>query len=691
MYNVNYLIKILIPLLLIFSPIYSQKVNPENIEIIRDNYGVPHVYSKTDKELAYGLAWVHSEDDFKTIQEAYLAGNSLLSKHIGLRGAPVDFLAQLIQSDEVIDSLFNTIDKDFIDIVDGYAQGINRYAELNPNEVLVKKLFPITPKKMLKYSFLQLFISSEGDRAVRAIFENNFESLNFQRRNELGSNLFSFSTKKTKNGETYMAVNTHQPLDGPTSWYEVHLESEEGTSIIGATFAGAPCILTGSNKNLAWTHTVNRPDKTDVYQLEMVKNSKIKYYFDNKILKLKKYRGKAFIKIFGIPIKVSKKYYSSVYGPTLKNKTGFFSVRTGSLHKVRALEQWWKMNKAKNFKEFYSILEMNEIPGYNIGYADKDDNIFYISNGLIPKRNDKYKWTGVLPGNTSETLWTEYYKTSELPQVINPESGYIYNANHSPFKSTSLDENPKPKDFATNMGFETFDNNRSTRIFELVESYDAIDYEAFKTIKYDNKFPTPFNYNFMNINNIMEMSPENYPEISDILEQIQKWDRITDANSTGAGAYAMFYYTLADKYFYKSYYDRNFSKSLIADCLREVKNRMIKHFKTTSVKLGDFQKLVRGTKEIPIFGMPDVITAMNASKYKDGKVQVTHGESYIQLVKFSSKGTEIESVISYGSSDHKDSPHYNDQMDIYSKFQTKKMSFDRNYVIKNAKKTYNPE
>ena len=226
MYNVNYLIKILIPLLLIFSPIYSQKVNPENIEIIRDNYGVPHVYSKTDKELAYGLAWVHSEDDFKTIQEAYLAGNSLLSKHIGLRGAPVDFLAQLIQSDEVIDSLFNTIDKDFIDIVDGYAQGINRYAELNPNEVLVKKLFPITPKKMLKYSFLQLFISSEGDRAIRAIFENDFESLNFQRRNELGSNLFSFSTKKTKNGETYMAVNTHQPLDGPTSWYEVHLESE---------------------------------------------------------------------------------------------------------------------------------------------------------------------------------------------------------------------------------------------------------------------------------------------------------------------------------------------------------------------------------------------------------------------------------------------------------------------------------
>ena len=669
----------------------AQNINTNNIEIIRDSFGVPHIYTKTDAELGYGLAWVHSEDDFKTIQEAYLAGNSLLSKHIGLRGAPVDFLSQLIRSDEIIDSLYNTIDKNFIEVVKGYAHGINRYAELNPNEVLVKKLFPITPKKMLKYSFLQLFISSEGDRAVRAIFENNFKSLTFQRRNELGSNLFSFSTNKTRNGETYMAVNTHQPLDGPTSWYEVHLESEEGTSIIGATFAGAPCVLSGTNKNLAWTHTVNRPDKTDIYQLEMVKNSKRKYFFDDKILKLKKYRGKAFIKILGIPIKVSKKYYSSVYGPTLKNKTGFFSVRTGSLFKVRGLEQWWKMNKASSFKEFYSILEMNEIPGYNIGYADKDDNIFYISNGLIPKRNNKYKWTDVLPGNTSETLWTEYYKTSELPQVINPKSGYIYNANHSPFKSTSLNENPNPQNFNSNMGFETFDNNRSTRIFELIESFNAIDYKDFKTIKYDNKFPTPFNYNFMDINNIVEMDPKNYPEISDLLEQIQKWDRVTDTNSTGAGAYAMFYYTLAEKYFYKSYYDRNFSKNLIVDCLKDVKEKMIKYFNSSTVKLGEYQKLVRGNKEMPIFGMPDVITAMTASKYRNGKIQVTHGESYIQLVKFSNKGVEIESIISYGSSDHKDSPHYNDQMELYSKFKTKKMSFDKDYVLKNARTTYNPK
>ena len=396
------------------------------------------------------------------------------------------------------------------------------------------------------------------------------------------------------------------------------------------------------------------------------------------------------MKILGIPFKVFKKYYRSIYGPTLKNKTGYFSVRTPALEEVRGLEQWWRMNKTKSFKEFYDVLKMEALPGYNIGYADKNDTIFYISNGIIPKRNNAYNWTTIVPGNTKKTLWNEYYKTEELPQVISPESGYVYNANHSPFKSTSLDENPDPKDYAKNMNFELYDNNRSTRIFELINSYESIDYNAFKEIKYDHTFPTPFTYSFMSVNNLFEMNPDDYPEIKELLLEIQNWDRKTNIESVGAGTYAMFYYNL-DKYYRKGYINRNFGKDIIAQALRDVKEKMLKNFKTTKVKLGDYQKLVRGDKEIPIWGMQDVITAMNSSNYKDGKIRVTHGESYIQFAKFTENKTEIESIISYGASDHKDSEHYSDQMDIYKKFGTKKMSFDKEFNYKNAKKIYNPK
>ena len=680
---------VLITLLLFLNSNVSQ-INPNNIEIVRDNYGVPHIYGKTDAEVAYGLAWSHSEDDFKTIQQGYLAGNGLLSKHIGIKGAAADFLTQLIESKETVDKLFNTLSPDFVKIAQGYAQGINKYAELHPKEILEKSLFPVTVKKMLRYSFLQLFISNEAGGLVSSIVSNNVPRPNPIKAEMNGSNTFAFNSIKTGKKETYLAINTHQPLDGPTSWYEAHLISEEGTNIIGATFAGAPTLLIGANQNLAWAHTVNYPDKADVFELEMHPTKKWHYLVDGETYKLEKKQAKLFVKFLGIRIKINKKYFTSIYGPTLKNKSGFYSVRTPSLFTIKSLEQWWRLNKANSFTEFYNILKKNDLPGYNIGYADKNDTIFYISNGIIPKRNDQYDWRKVVPGNTKKTLWDSYYKTEELPQVLNPKSGYVYNANHSPFKSTSKEENPIAENFAKNMGYELYDNNRSTRLYNLINSYDKIDYQDFKKIKYDRTLPTPLNYNYVNVNELFEMNPNDYPEISDLIQVIQNWNREANVESFGAGAYAMVYYNLG-KYYPKLKEDKIVSKEMLEECLKEVKLKMIKSFGTINVRLGDYQKLVRGNKEISIFGMPDVITAMRGVDYKDGKIKITHGESYIELVKFVDGKVEIESVISYGSSDHEDSPHYNDQMEMYSKFETKKMTFNKEKIYKNSKKIYNPK
>ena len=671
-----------------FSPISSQ-INPKNIEIVRDQYGVPHIYGKTDAEVAYGLAWAHSEDDFKTIQQGYLAGNGLLSKHIGINGAGADLITQVIESKETVNKLFHTLSPEFVKVLEGYSAGMNKYAETYPEKVLVKKLFPITPRKMARYSFLQLFIANGADRLVRNVFENNVNS-DFIYQNEMnGSNAIALNSNKTGKKETFLAINPHQPFDGPTSWYEAHLISEEGTNIIGATFAGAPCILIGVNKHLAWTHTVNYPDKADIFKLQMHPKKKGVYLVDKKEFKLETKKAKAYIKILGIPIKVSRKFYKSIYGPTLKNKSGYYSIRTPSLYNIKSLEQWWKMNKAKSFSEFYEIIKTRNLPGYNIGYADKNDTIFYISNGIIPKRDERYNWRGVVPGNTKKTLWTEYYNIEDLPQVINPKSGFIYNTNHSPFKSTSENENPKAENFSKTMGYELYDNNRSTRLLQLIESHDKIDFETFRKIKNDRTFPTPMNYNFVDINNVFEMVPENYPEFAELLESIQSWDRTADADSYGAGTYAMFYYQ-ANKY-YKSYINKKYSKELIADILLEVKSKMLNDFKTTKVKLGDFQKLVRGDKEIPIFGLPDVITAMRGVTHENGKIKISHGESYVGLVRFTENGPEYESVSPYGTSDDPNSPHYGDQMEMLSEFKTKKMTFDRDLIISNSKRIYNPK
>ena len=681
---------ILVITTLCFYNVFSQ-INPDKIDIVRDEFGVPHIFAKTDAEVAYGLAWAHAEDDFETIQIGYLAGNNLLSKHLGNVGLGADFISQFIGSEDLFESKYDSdISSEYKNIVKAYALGLNSYAREHPDEVFVEDLFPVNEKKMMRYAQLQLFISSNGDKWVSNIIDNKL-SYNFSKEEQYkGSNTFAFNSTKTKDGSTYLAINTHQPLDGPVSWYEAHLCSEEGTNILGALFAGTPNILIGTNENLAWAHTVNQPYKTDVFALEMHPDKKLQYRVDGTYLKLEEKKAKLRFKLLGIPLSIKKKFYKSIYGPTLKNKSGFYSVRTPALFEIRALEQWWRMNKAKNFTEFYKVLKMKALPGYNIGYADKNDTIFYISNGLIPKRAKNYDWGSVVPGNTRKTLWTESYEIEELPQVIQPKSGYFYNANHTPFKSSAEEDNPDPTNFDSNMGFETYDNNRSTRLKQLIDEYEKLDYDDFKRIKYDRQYPRPYTFNWMDIHYLELLDAKKYPDIEMLIERLQAWDRKANKNSFGAGTFAVLYDQLRP-FYSKIPEPKIFPASYIIQALRNTKEYLLKHFNTTDVKLGDYQKLVRGSKELPIFGLPDVITAMSSRPYRDGKVKVVSGESYIELIRFTDKGPEIESVISYGSSDHPDSKHYDDQMEMYANFKTKKMTLNKDSVYKNAKRIYNPK
>ena len=143
------------------------------------------------------------------------------------------------------------------------------------------------------------------------------------------------------------------------------------------------------------------------------------------------------------------------------------------------------------------------------------------------------------------------------------------------------------------------------------------------------------------------------------------------ADSYGAGAYGILYSKLR-KYYKKLPEPKVFTKNILYKALLETKEHMLEHFGKTQVKLGTYQKLVRGDKELPVFGLPDVITSMASVPHMDGKSKVVSGESYIELVKFTPDGVEIESVISYGSSDDPSSKHYSDQMELFTSLKPKK-------------------
>ncbi|MEO5942673.1 MAG: penicillin acylase family protein [Ferruginibacter sp.] len=676
-------------LIITFNSFGQNIINPAGIDIVRDSFGVPHIFANTDAEVAYGLAYAHSEDDFKTIQLGFLSGKSMLGLYKGKAGAKIDYIAHLLHCQQTAKEKYETdLTPEFKKVLEGYCQGFNAYAKNHPKEVFVKKLLPLTPQDMVAYSILQLCISSGADKALGQIYDGSVPTLNNY--NSGGSNAYAFNSNKTSDGKTYLNINAHQPLDGPVSWYEAQLCSNEGWNITGALFPCTPSILLGCNENLAWAHTVNYPDKLDVYQLEINPENKLEYKFDGQWIKLQEETVKLKVKIGLLKLGVKRNVYWSKYGPTIITAKGTFSIRTAPLFDIRALDEWYHMNKATNFTSFYKALKMEALPGYNVMYADRFDTIFYLSNAKIPIRDKSYKWTGTLPGNTSKTLWTKYHPIEDLPHYLNPSSGYLYNSNHSPFDASAKENNLNVQNFDATMGYETWENNRSVRFRELIAPHDKIDYETFKKIKFDRQLPEQLNYMGCDANNLFSLNADEYPAIADVITQLKNWDRKAGAESTGATAFDVCYYFIVDKRSKKEKGYDNISKEKAVEILTYANDYLVKYFGKTNVPLGDYQKLVRGDKAIPLPGVPDVIASMESEPYKNGMVKGRQGESFIELVQFSKEGPKIETIHSYGASNKPGNKHFDDQMEMFVQQKLKPMSLNKAFIYKTAERIYHP-
>ncbi len=669
----------------------APSIQVEKINIVRDAYGVPHIFAPTDPEVAYGLAWAHAEDDFRTIQTLLLTGKGKLATYLGKKGAPVDFVVGLLNTKEIVQAQIGQMDPKFLALVKGYLMGLEAYAKAHPNEVLNRHVFPMSVEDYLSSTVFSVAVFCGVDKALPKILNGTIPHLaGFTGE---GSNAFAVQANKSATGENMLVINAHQPIEGATAFYEAHLQSEEGWNILGGLFPGAPLIFHGVTPNLAWAHTVNFQDKIDVYQLETNKAHPNQYKVDGNWLSLEKRKIKLNIK--GIPFPIYKTVYKSIYGPTVATPEGkFFSMRLPSLMDAGALQQWYAMNRATNYTSFKAAINQNHLAMFNIMYADKRDTIYYISNGKMPYRNadTAYHWNSTVPGNTMATLWTQFKPVDALPQYINPASGYLFNTNHSPFLATEEKSNLNPALFDVNDGYETYHNNRSRRAKDLLDPLSKISYEDLKRIKFDQSLPEKilFPYGF-NADSMFLVNEQSYPQLASIITSLKTWDHKAIASSKGALIYNLAYY-----YVPQLMEGRKNDKLTLNEAVKVyqyIYDFLMEHYGNTNQTLGDVQKLVRGTESWPQGGMPDVLAAVMSEPYGKGQRKMNSGDAYIGFVKFPKDGglPLIETVNTFGASMHKESPHFADQRAMYQAQQVKPMTLDKATVFKNAKSIYHPQ
>ena len=694
--------KILLVLVLFGSvAAYAQRDYKQNVEIVRDSFGVPHIFGKTDADVGYGLGWATCEDDFKTLQWMLLAGKKMAGRNIGKDGAVIDFAVNLLRVRELVDERYEKdLSPHVREIIEAMTTAVNKYGSLHPEEVLVKKAFPVSPKDVVSGYVLAESLLSGVDGPLKNIVNGKQPEVPFADKGK-GSNGIAFNSSKTKDGAVYLDINSHQPLEGPLSWYEVHLCSEEGWNVMGGTFHGGVTVFHGVNENLGWAHTVNNFDAVDVFQLQADPKKKGNYLLDGVSYPLETKKVWLHVNLskkgkFILP--VAKRVWWSKYGATLVTKRGIFAIRLGATSNVKTIEQYFMMNKAHNYTEFRHALDIQGAAMMTTIYGDRFDTIYCLSNGLIPIRPAGYDWLNTVPGNTSKTLWTTFHPESDLPQVVNPKSGYVFNFNNSAFDCTAPEDDPKPANYDPSMGYTLTPTNRSIRFNDLIKKYSKIDWNDFKTIKYDEGYgPTFHFFKDFDVNDLFALKENDYPDIADMLHKMNIWSTyrlapVTDTN------FAPLYKTL-----WNMYNDANDSMvklfqtdvkakhDFYLQSIRKAKADMLKDFGAINIQLGELQRHQRGNVDIPLGGGPDMIRAAYPQPYKNGRFRVWVGDSYIMLVKFTKDGPEIHTVSPYGASNKPNSPHYTDQMQLYANKQTKPMTLNKAEVYKKAEKIYHPQ
>jgi len=666
------------------------------VRIVRDKYGVPHIFGARDVDAAFGLAYAHAEDDFVTMQDVLLVTRGKLATLHGVDAAKTDYLVQFMGVWDVVNAGYESrIDQQTRDHAQAYADGVNYYASENPDSIAAG-LLPVTGKDIvagftfktpLFYGFDQVVAAVVAGQYGTGLDKVAYLQVTDAPQPDLGSQGIAIAPSRSDDGYTRLLVNSHQPLTGPVAWYEARIKSDQGWDMAGSTFPGAAVILHGHGPTLGWASTVNKPDLVDVYQLTINPNNEDQYLLDG-VWRDFEVEDAAIDVTFWGPIRWTfhETIYRSAHGPVFKTEKGAFAMRWAGMDEMRTLEQMLAMNKARTQTDFETALSMTASPSINYVYADKDGNIAHYYNAMMPKRPEGEKfsaidWLGLIPGDQSDLMWQGYYPFERMPRTVNPPSGLVYNANNTPYRSSIGEGQPKPQDYQSSMGIQTNMTNRALRIEALFGSDKAISREDLHRYKYDNRYAKGSVVEQV-IKRLLGMTFESDSKLQEGQKLLQSWDFGTDAESRTAALGV-----LTTKPFVMATM-RDEPEPYLLEAFQSTLTLLQKHFGRIDPKWGDVNRLVRGDKSWPLSGAPDVLRAVYGEfDEEQGLQKATAGDSYIMFVEWAPDGVlSSHSIHNFGSAtlDAKSS-HYDDQAPMFASEKERRLPLDMATLV--AEKT----
>jgi len=626
-----------------------------------DVWGVPHIAASNESDLFFAQGWTEMQAHANLVLKMYGRSRGKAAAYWG---------AKFIQSDKLIHQLnFPAIavtyrkiqNPELKQIIRSFTNGMNAYVKVHPESVDAenKAVLPVTPDDVnLQGLFVFVTRFTAGmDLGLVANWK------------EAGSNAMAISARRSASGNAMLVQNPHLPWAGEFTFFESEL-TLNGHAIYGADLVGLPGIAIGFNQDLGWTHTNNTIDNADTFELTLKDGG---YLMDGKVLPFNERPDTIWVKQPDGKLAAQySKCYNSIHGAVLKmgaNKA--IALKAAGADSPNALLQWWRMANSHNFNEFESALKMQQIPFWNILYADKKGNIFYLFNGLAPRRpfGNFGDWQFVVKGDSSKYIWKSYLTYDELPKLKNPASGWLQNSNDPPWTVTlprELDKFNYPAYIAPD-----YMPLRSQRAVNMLLGDSSITFDHLA----DYKLSSHVELADRVLDDLLSgIDSTSSPILRESRQILAKWDRNADNNSIGM----VLFYAWATRYNinYTIPWDRNkpnITPTGLADVQQAVKSleqaaiQVKNTFGSLSVPWGDYLRVHANGIDLPANGAREWLGVFRvASGNLGGKAEtVSTGDSWVGVIEFG-KTIHAKVLLSYGNSSQKQSIHNGDQLKLFS-------------------------
>jgi len=714
---------------LLASPCYAQpfttaeilnwKKQAENITILRDHWGVAHVYGKTDADAVFGMLYAQCEDDFARVERNYLTATARLAEAEGENFIYHDLRMRLFIDTTKAITLYKASPDWMKKLCHAFADGVNYYLFTHPQ---------IKPKLLTRFQPWMPLLFSEGSIGgdIESVSLNELKEFYGKLPGDLkeevsddglgeprGSNGIAISPSISATGNALFLINPH------TSFYfrsELQVVSEEGLYAYGAATWGQFFIYQGFNQHCGWMHTSSQADVIDEYKEAIIKkNNGLYYKYGKEVRALQEEKVAIAYKTGNSISRKEFTTYRTHHGPIIaqRHKT-WISVKL-MVEPVKALTQSYQRTKANSLDEFKSTMLLRTNSSNNTVYADDQGNIAYWHGNFMPRRDPQFNWNEPVDGTNPATEWKGLHEPSEMIQVFNPANGWIQNCNATPFTVAGANS-PKRSDFPLYMAPDV-ENARGLHAVQLLKGQKNFTLDKLIAISRDSYLPgfEKLLPSFIRAGDEVSSTNDSLSYLKEPIQLLKNWDLRWSETSVPT-TLAIFWAqklrqtvlsripAMLDQLSVISFLEEKTTASEKVKALKECMADLQRDFGTWKMGWGEVNRYQRLSGKIdagfddalPSMAVPFTssfwgsLAAFGSRRYPNTKKMYgTVGNSFVAVVEFGKK-VKARSVMTGGASGDPASPHFKDQASMYCEGKFKDVLFYKEDVMQQVERSYHP-